>query len=524
MIPSNWAEILQGIKPFGETDIGALLNSAGSLAGFSAANLENNGRSLGRFGGIREFAQGDQYALPFSGATLSVIYDTGKPPEAAATIAALANVLDLALLVTDRRETLTTPLMMEPTGAKDPLTKTIDRVAFTDFLNIEFASAPAAASVILIGLDRTEAVQATFGHSVADAVLAEVADRFRETLRSCDTISRVDSDVFAVYCPEVSLDVATTLAMRLQEVVHIPIRVGDNELRVTACAGIATRSKGEKAAEILEHGSAALRASREGGPGELSIYDGELQMKTEDRRQLASELIDAFSNNELATHRSPIVHLPEGAVTGVEAQVIWNHRTHGQIDSATFMDLAEMIGRVGDVERSVLEFSLLGDGTTPTGMNLSASTLRDFRSVSSITERLKQSDSKVKFEVGEDAIALAGRAAAQHLQMLRDAGAAIVLDDFGKTSGSLRTLHTIPLDGLKLHSSILNPEDPTRATSVAKAVYASANELQLQVVHSGVDTDADLRFLLTLDAQISGRGFLAQGAAVASRVRTPKVA
>ena len=94
MNPSNWTEVLQSIKPFGETDIRQLLERAGSLAGFSAANLDDDGRSVGRIGGIRDFAQGDLYELPFSGAQLSVIYDQGKPANADETVSALANVID----------------------------------------------------------------------------------------------------------------------------------------------------------------------------------------------------------------------------------------------------------------------------------------------------------------------------------------------------------------------------------------------------------------------------------------------
>lgn len=521
MIPVRWSELLQSIKPFGETDLKELLRDAGAEAGFSAAQLERDGVSVARVGGLRDFADGELFELPHSSAKLSVIFDAGKAEGVDDTIRSLANILDLALLVEDRRSGYAAAPMMDPVGAKDRLTNTIDRDGFTDFLNIEFASAPSDATLIMLGVDGMETVNATLGHSAGDAVLSAVADRLRETLRSMDTVSRLGGDVFGVYCPNIGTDTATNLTRRLQSAIRAPIQVAGNELRVTAGAGLATRSRGEKAQEIISHGDMALRASKSQGPGELSVYDGELRTRSEDRRQLAAEFVEALAENQLSTGLNPIVHLPVGTIVAFEAHVVWNHPTRGEIQEAEFLDLAELIGRVSDVERAVLEFAMADDGTggkARTGMKLSASTLRDPKSIGWIVERLASGTSKVMFEVGEEAVSDGGRTVQHHLDMLRRAGASLVLHDFGKTYGALRTLHTIPFDGVKLHSSILDPEDPTRSASVAKAIYASSKELGFDVVHSGVDSDADLRLLLQLDGQISGHGFFAQGKAVHARV------
>ena len=521
MIPTRWSELLQSIRPFGETNLKEVLRESGAVAGFSAAQLERDGISVARVGGLRDFADGEVYELPHSEARLSIIFDSDKPDGVDDTIRSLANILDLSLLVEDRRSGYSAAPMIDPVGAKDRLTNTIDRDAFTDFLNIEFASAPADATLIMLGIDSMETVNATLGHAAGDAVLSAVADRLRETLRSMDTISRIGGDVFGVYCPNIGTEVATSLTRRLQSAIRAPIHVDGNELRVSAGAGLATRSRGEKAAEIISHGDMALRASKSQGHGELSVYDGELRTKSEDRRQLAAELVDALAANQLSTGLNPIVHLPVGTVVAFEAHVVWNHPTRGAVQEDEFLGLAELIGRVSDVERAVLEFALVDDGSAAsvrTGMKLSSSTLLDAKAIGWIVERLSSGTNKVMFEVCEEAIAAGGRTIQHHLEMLRRAGASLVLADFGKSYGSLRTLHTIPFDGVKLHSSILDPQDPTRSASVAKAVYASSKELGFDVVHSGVDTDADLRLLLQLDGQISGHGFFAQGKAVHARV------
>ena len=99
MIPVRWSELIQSIKPFGETNMKELLREAGAAAGFSAAQLERDGVSVARVGGLRDFGEGEVFELPHSGARLSVIFDTHKKDGVEETLASLGSVLDLALLV-----------------------------------------------------------------------------------------------------------------------------------------------------------------------------------------------------------------------------------------------------------------------------------------------------------------------------------------------------------------------------------------------------------------------------------------
>jgi len=189
------------------------------------------------------------------------------------------------------------------------------------------------------------------------------------------------------------------------------------------------------------------------------------------------------------------------------------------------MDLAELIGRVADVERAVLEFAMAqgGDGQGDqkpmrTGINLSGSTLRDPLAIDWIAERLQASPNKLIIEVSESSVSTGDHLVVRHLETLRSAGASIVLDDFGMSFASLRTLYAFEFDGVKLHTSLLSEGDARRMTAIMKGIYAGAAVVGFDVVHSGVDSDDDLRLLMSLDSAINEEGFYAQGTAVRSRV------
>ena len=244
--------------------------------------------------------------------------------------------------------------------------------------------------------------------------------------------------------------------------------------------------------------------------------------RSEDRRELASQLVDALAENQLATAFDPIVKLPEGSVVGVEAHVLWNHPTRGQIDRADFMGLAELIGRVDDVERAVVEFALAQNAgreqKVRTGFNISSSTLADPASIEWIVARLSGENHHLILEVDEETILGSSAIVGRHLAALSDVGASIVLDNFGVGPASLRALHALAFDGVKLHSSLLYSGTNSRARSIVNGLYAIAESSGFDVIHTGVDNDDDLRRLLELCESAGADGFYAQGKAIRRRV------
>lgn len=520
-LPAGWSDLIRSIKPFGETDLQAVLTAVGEMYGLDAAIIDRADETLARTGGIRDFSAAETFALENSASTLRVLRSTAFTPDETRGLESFAGMLDLALLTPDRRGEQIPGPMIAPMGARDRLTNTIDRDGFADYLDIEFAAGPTAAAVIVLGLDGLGIVNDTLGHTAGDVILAETADRLRATLRSCDIVSRLGGDVFGIYCPGMDVEIASALARRLQGAVGEPVSVGATELRVTSCVGIATRARGEKAAETLSHGDLALQEAKSRGAGELAVFDGELQLRIEDRRALATELVEALEENQLSTAMEPIVQLPGGSIVGVEARVVWNHPQRGLIDRDEFIDLAELIGRVSDVERAVLEFALASQETDARavrmGVTLSSSTLRDPLAIDWVLERLESSSSEVIIEVSENAVSDGGAAVTHHLERLRDAGASIILDDFGVSLASMRTLHAFAFDGVKLHNSLVTEGDSRRGLAIMRAVYASASVVGFDVVHSGIDTDVSLGHLLAMAEKITDGGVFAQGAAVRSR-------
>ena len=80
--------------------------------------------------------------------------------------------------------------------------------------------------------------------------------------------------------------------------------------------------------------------------------------------------------------------------------------------------------------------------------------------------------------------------ARSQLGRLRAAGIAVALDDFGTGFSSLNLLRSLPLQGVKIDRSLIEPLPEADATAVVRAICDLARVLDLDVVAEGIETEA----------------------------------
>ena len=96
-------------------------------------------------------------------------------------------------------------------------------------------------AVLLLDLDRFKDVNDTWGHAAGDAVLADVARRLRQELRSCDLLARIGGEEFLAVLPDTGFEAAHSVAERLRHCVgDTPVRApGGTLVPVTLSIGLA---------------------------------------------------------------------------------------------------------------------------------------------------------------------------------------------------------------------------------------------------------------------------------------------
>ena len=130
---------------------------------------------------------------------------------------------------------------MEAAAASDPLTGVLNRRGFERSASKRLSESPddATGALLFIDLNEFKAINDSHGHEVGDQILVIAAKRLQRSLRSCDIIGRPGGDEFVALVPDVTPDVAETLARRLAESLEKAYNIGAETHDCAASIGMA---------------------------------------------------------------------------------------------------------------------------------------------------------------------------------------------------------------------------------------------------------------------------------------------
>ena len=154
------------------------------------------------------------------------------------------------------------------------------RGAILERLRLEVAQARRyrhSLAIALLDVDSFTEINRLHGHAAGDAVLREVALRFRLRTRQADALGRVGGDELLAILPHTDAAGAATFADALRHRLEMrSVEAGEVHLPVTVSIGISAMQSGEDL-ELdglrARAGSPRQRASR-GGPDRADSLDG----------------------------------------------------------------------------------------------------------------------------------------------------------------------------------------------------------------------------------------------------------
>jgi len=399
---------------------------------------------------------------------------------------------------------------------RDPLTGLANRMLILEQVGLMCDGSGSYGAVLQLNLDHFKVLNDGLSHGVGDAVLKEVARRMVDTAGNRALLARVGGDEFvAVLHPMAASEAAAheaieRLASDLTRDLGAPLKLDGQMLTVSASMGIATFSATETSSQdILSFANMALHEAKRRGRNTVHSFVPRLRENAEARYRMVEGLRRAIEQDELALHYQPQIGR-DGRVVGAEALARWHSPQTGNVLPAAFIPLAEETGLI----------HLLGDWTLRRGceqlaawerdgvpfeghlsINVSPWQLARPNFVSRLRDIITESGvdaHRVMLEITESAVLYDVGETVAKLKEIRPLGVRIALDDFGTGYSSLSIIKDLPLDAIKIDQSFVHNLDDGATKHLIRVIVAIGQELGLDVVAEGVETERHLALLREL--------------------------
>jgi len=448
-------------------------------------------------------AKGNDSETKWFDVSVSLVRDDGRP------LFAMSMVKD----VTERKRA---DARLRHDATHDILSGLPNRALFFDELRSAHVRAGRgeAAAVLFVDLDEFKFVNDSLGHTVGDRVLVAVAERLREAAGPRDLVARLGGDEFGLLArdrrtPE---DVAGFVA-EIERALARPLYVDGRDIFVTASIGVAPVDASYAAVEeILRDADTAMYHAKSTGRARHAIFDRAMHARAARRLALATSLRYAIERNEFRLVYQPIVSMATGRVESYEALLRWTHPELGPISPVEFIPIAEDIGLIVPIGRTVLaracaqlaDWKRRGVCDAHTRVNVNASVREILQpdyveTVERIVAAAKLRPADVVLEITEGSILTSGKFSDGALDALKSAGVGLSIDDFGTGYSSLRYLHQFPFDEFKIDRSfVAGTASGLASEAIVTMLIALGHALGVSVVAEGVETQSQAARLRAL--------------------------
>jgi diguanylate cyclase (GGDEF)-like protein len=407
----------------------------------------------------------------------------------------------------------------------DALTGLANRVLLMERAEAALAGAgpDRAVAVLLLDLDGFKTVNDSLGHAAGDELLVAVSRRIQAVLRPGDIAARLGGDEFAVLLdPVAGDDEAAGMAEALLARLADPVVIEGRRVVVNGSAGVAVWDGRRAPSELLRDADVAMYAAKRAGKGRYAVFEPGMHATALERLELEQALREALARPDggIEVVYQPIVALHTGRPVAVEALPCLSG--HDGLSPARLSALADEAGLAAALGERVLRTACrqLGRWRAELGprapvtvnVNLPARLVLEPGLPGLVGRALEAGGldaGHLELELTEGALLEGSPGVPSTLAALRGAGIRLAIDHFGAGSSSLSWLRRVSVDTLKIDRSVIaglagGGEGATLAAAVIRLGFA----LDLQVVATGVDGDAELEALRALRCPLGQGGRL----------------
>ena len=381
-------------------------------------------------------------------------------------------------------------------------------------------------AVLYMDLNSFKRVNDTFGHSVGDAVLQNVAGKLSHIVSRFQaedahvSVSRFGGDEFVVLVRHhAARTLAADIAGACQATLKDPIAYDGLEFYSAPSIGIAVYpDDGADVTTVLKHADTAMYQAKTGANGSTAMYTAAMSSRLRNWLDLEGRLRRAVQEDLLHLHYQPKFRLSDNRLVGVEALLRWCDTEHGEIPPTRFIEIAEDSGLIIDLGswvvraacRQVREWQNRGLAL-PVAINVSGKELLHGDPARVVEEEAAAAGipvSLIEVEITESLLVKDSAKVRGALERLRRLGCRIALDDFGTGYSSLAYITRFPPDRIKIDKAFVDSLDRSASdAAIANAILSLGESLNVTITAEGIERKGQLEWLRRRGCH-EGQGFL----------------
>lgn len=354
-------------------------------------------------------------------------------------------------------------------------------------------------ALLYLDLDGFKEVNDAYGHATGDRLIRAVSAGLKVLTEEDAVLARLGGDEFAMaFVGFNAHNAAAVLAERVLEFLGEPLTIGERVAVIGCSIGISLSQKGRVTGEeLIRRADMAMYRSKEDGRGRWTIYDPVMDDEREERNLLELDLRAAIERQDIRVVYQPVVRASDRQISGVEALARWSRPGHGPVSPEVFIPIAESTGLIDLLGLCVLRAACHSLRQWPgltLSVNVSPGQFRDPAFVRHVGEILREAEiepQRLTLELTETYFIQNPARARLTLNMLREMGVKVALDDFGAGFSSVGYLRQFGFDRLKIDKALVEGvAEDQQAAQLLHATVALARSLDMPVTAEGVETAA----------------------------------
>lgn len=372
-------------------------------------------------------------------------------------------------------------------------------------------------SVMIIDIDDFRKINDGLGIIVGDELVQQFGSYLKDFSSDKIIVCHLNSDVYvmAIYDPCGSRSVEH-MHKTIQQRTRKPFLLsGGQELTITVSIGVAEYPEAAVSSlELINCAEIVMFKGKAMGKNTIQFFDTPILNEFLHNIEIENKLKEAIFQNNFVMYYQPQYYTGNKKLRGVEALIRWKDSEDHMISPTVFIPIAEKNGTIVPIGNWVVEQSIRQYAKWkvnygyPMIMSINISSIQyhkeDF--VDNLIQILKRNHVRpceIELEITESVLIEDFHEVSEKLNLLREYGVRISLDDFGTGFSSLSYLKKLPIDTLKIDKSFIDTVLTDSSTRIiTESIIHMVKTLGFESVAEGVEEEQQYKYLHAIGCDV----------------------